>query len=428
MHRPRANPLLSGAVAAVLLGAVMVAVVFSGIPSAPHIPLPWSQTMTLHVQLADADALQPHASVEIAGVKVGEVQSVAASGDTSLATVQLQGRYSDIHDDAIVFLRPHGLFGPKYIDIVPGTAGARLLRDGDTIRVAQTVQPVDLDAILQDLQAPEQQKLRTAIVELGKAAAARGDDVHHLLTAADSLAQVLDTPLQTLDSVSPQLSDLIVKNESFNASFQHAPLDRLVANSEATLRVFAANAGHVQSILVNADTALSDLEASLNGEAGNLQAALHSLGRPPQSTGQTPGTADKLTRFTYLLGLFGANLTGRDTSDPLQAGHSPDVTQGIISAIENVRSAFAAYDTCTPGVNHCPASGPLAGQAHYLRVQVFNFPPGGAPSSSISLCGLPILNLPGVPSISCPAAAQTKEPPAFLAGNDMASFSSLFAS
>jgi len=426
MHRPRANPLLSGAVTTLVLLAVMTAVLVSGIPAGPQLQLPWDRKMTLHVQLADADALQPHASVEIGGVKVGEVQSVAASGDLSIATLQLQQQYSDVHDDAVVYLRPHGLFGPKYIDIVPGTAAARELRDGGTIKVAQTVQPVDLDAILQDLQAPEQQKLRTAIVELGKAAATRGDDVNHLLAAADSLSQVLDTPLTALDAVSPALSDFIVKNESFNASFQRAPLDQLIANSEATLKVFAANAGHVESILVNADSALSEIDSALSGEAGNVQTLLHMFGQPAARLGQTPSTTDKLTEFSYLLGLFGANLTGSDTSDPVQRGHSPDVTGGIISAIENVRSAFAAYDGCTPGANHCPATGPLAGQAHYLRVQVFNFPPGGAPSSGVSLCGLPIFSLPGVPAISCPASAQSTAAP--FTGNDLAGFGSLFAS
>ncbi len=424
MHRPRANPFMSGLVTAIVLTVVMVGVVISGIPAGPQIPLPWSQKMTLHVQLADADALQPHASVEIGGVKVGEVQSVAAEGTTSLATLELQQQYSDIHNNATVFLRPHGLFGPKYIDIVPGTAASPVLHNGDTIHVAQTVQPVDLDAILQALQAPEQQNLRTAIVEFGKAAAGQGDEVNHLFAAANSLAQVLDTPLQALDKVSPQFGDFIVKNESFNASFTQAPLDQLVANSEATLKIFAANANHLQSILIHANSTLTNLDAALSGEAGNLMTAIHKIGTPKASANQTPSTGDKLTEFTYLLGLFGANLTGKDTTDKADL----DVTNGIIGAIENVRSAFASYDTCTAGVNHCPSSGPLAGQAHYLRVQVFNFPPGGLPTSSISICSLPIFNLPGLPALPCPASFQGQAAPNLLTGNELSGFGSLFAS
>src|SRR5579884_1414696 len=117
MHRPRANPFFSGLVTAVALIVIMCAVFISGVPGGPQIPLPWNQKTTLHVQLANADALAPHASVEIAGVKVGEVQSVEAQGDFAVATLQIDSRYADIHRDATVYLRAHGLFGPKYIAI-----------------------------------------------------------------------------------------------------------------------------------------------------------------------------------------------------------------------------------------------------------------------------------------------------------------------
>jgi virulence factor Mce-like protein len=393
MRRAHASPLVSGTIAAVSLAAVMTGVVVTGLPAGPQLPLPWNQKETLHVRLVDADALAPHASVEIAGVKVGEVESVAAQSTYAVATLQIQQRDADIHSDATVSLRGHGLFGPKYIAILPGTAAAPVLRDGATIGVDHTVQPVDLDAILQDLQAPEQQKLRTFLVEFGKAAAGKGDDVNQLFAAADSLTQVLDSPVQALDQVGPALSDMLIKNEAFNASFATTPLDQLVANSEQTFRAFAANAGHLQSLLAHANTALTQLDTALGGDgAANLATVITALG-------QKGGTLDRVDEFTYLLGLYGASLTGRDSSDQ----HDLDVTAGIIGAIENVRSAFASGDPCptvspAPGQasldNHCSsvqapdaidANGNLYfdGLQHYLRVQVANFPPaGGGPSLS----------------------------------------------
>ena len=70
----------------------------------------------------------------------------------------------------------------------------------------------------------------------------------------------------------------------------------------------------------------------------------------------------------------------------------------------------------------------MAGQAHYLRVQVFNFPPGGLPTQSISICSLPIFNLPGLPSLPCPASAQGQPGPNLFTGNELNGFGSLFAS
>jgi virulence factor Mce-like protein len=421
MAGKRTRPFMTGAITAVALAALMVGVLISGIPAGPQLPLPWNQRVTVHIKLADADALAPHASVEIAGVKVGEVQSVAAQATYAVATVEIEQRYADIHADATVYLRAHGLFGPKYIAIVPGTASAPLVRDGGTIELDRTVQPVDLNAILQDLQAPEQQKLRTFIVEFGKAAAGKGDDVSELFAAASQLTNVLDTPVRSLDQVAPQLSDLLVKNEAFNGYFAQAPLDQLVAHSEQTLQVFAANAGHLQSLLAHANSALSQVDVALGGDgAANLSAVIAGLGRQG-------GTLDKVDEFTYLLGLYGASLTGRDTSD----SHDLNVTAGIIGAIENVRSAFASGDACpavTPVAgktaldNHClsvrapdavDAGGNLYfdGLQHYLRVQVANFPPSGGASALNQLplsqiCTLPVF---GSTPIPCPTATSSNQ-------------------
>lgn len=183
------KPFWSGLIAAVVLVVAMVSVVIGGIPGGPAISLPWNHTMTLHVQLANADGLAPHASVDVAGVKVGEVHDVTSQGNIALATLNIDPKYGGIRSDAQVLLRPHGLFGPKYIEITPGSNSGRALSDGDTISVRQSVQPVDLDQVLQALQAPEAQNLRTAIVEFGKAAAGKGDDVNHLLGAASTLTQ-----------------------------------------------------------------------------------------------------------------------------------------------------------------------------------------------------------------------------------------------
>src|SRR5436853_7639249 len=121
MRTQRFNPYTTGAVTAVVLLVITALIFVSGIPAGPQIPGPWNQTMTLRVQLADADALAPHASVEIGGIKIGEVRSVEAQGNLAVATLQLQQQYSDIRRNSVVYLRAHGLFGPKYSAIVPGT-------------------------------------------------------------------------------------------------------------------------------------------------------------------------------------------------------------------------------------------------------------------------------------------------------------------
>src|SRR5258706_1512478 len=163
MHKPRFNPLHIGIGVSVAMLLIITGIMLSGIPGGPTIGLPWNSTFTVKAQLSDADSLSPKAGVQIAGVKIGEVHTVDLQGGTAVVTMDIYPQYNDLHTDARVQLRPHGPFGPKYIELTPGTNAAPLLHDGDTIPGSQVVLPVDLDQILQELQANEQHQLTTAI-------------------------------------------------------------------------------------------------------------------------------------------------------------------------------------------------------------------------------------------------------------------------
>jgi len=378
----RFNPLYVGTTTVVVMLAVVIAIMLSGVPGGPNIGLPWSHVMTVKAQLSDADALAPKASVQIAGVKVGEVRSVDLQGDQAVVTMALQPQYGDIHSDARVLLRPHGLFGPKYIELVPGTTGAPLLHDGDTIPGTQSVLAVDLDQILQELQAPERQQLTTAIVELGKAAAGRGSDFNHLVAAGNTLFQVLDSPVKSLGPVSNNLSDLLVKDEAFNASFAQTPLDQLVANSNTTLAAFAQSSQQLESLLDNANSTLSQLDQALAGESGNLRATLETL----------PGLIDKYETFNDQFAIFGQVLSGQypGIGSSLIDGSPQNLPLSLAAAIENPLSATSSYDECTPAAKTSPyACSPLDGKRHYVRVQTFTSgnTPSGAPSPGAFLQG-----------------------------------------
>ena len=374
---PRVNPFYLGIGVSVAMLLIIAGIVVSGIPGGPNVGLPWSSQFTLKAQLTTADALAPKASVEIAGVKIGEVHSVDLQDNQAIVTMDIQPQYNDIHSDARVQLRPHGLFGPKYIELTPGTSAAPLVHDGDTLPGSQEVLPVDLDQILQELQAPEQQELETAIVQFGKAAAGRGSDFNQLVAAGNTLSQVLTSPLKQVDSVSANLSDMLVQDESFNASFAQTPLDKLVEASNVSLKAFADTSSQLGDLLRHADSTLTTLDAALNGEVGNIRTTLE----------KAPAVIDELTQFNNLLGRFSGALNGNDVdvttksllvNQTLQAPNAP----GLASAIENPLSAISSWDgSCTPTgqTGTTPGTGTDSandfcsydGHYHYIRVQTF---------------------------------------------------------
>jgi virulence factor Mce-like protein len=395
-HKPRFNPVYVGLIAAGTILVVMVAIIVSGIPGGPGLGLPWNHTMTVKAELSDADALAPKAGVQIAGVKIGEVRNVDIKNNVAVVTMDVQPQYSDLHTDSRVLLRPHGLFGPKYIELQPGTSQAPLLHDGDTIPGTQAVLPVDLDQVLHELQAPERASVRTAIVELGQAAAGRGSDFNHLVAAGNTLTSVLDQPVKTLSSVSGNLSDYLVKDEAFNASFSQAPLDQLVANSNKALGAFAQSSANLASLLKHADSTLTTLDTALRGQSGNLRSILETL----------PSTIDKYNQFNDALSVFGLNFAGKDGSTSVL----PDLPNAIL----NPKSASGAWDPCTyPTDQGCspppndanPASTtPRQGRRYYIRVQSFN----EAPTLPSQICnnnlGLP-LSLPLCPPATSSSAS-----------------------
>jgi virulence factor Mce-like protein len=364
MHKPRFNPLHIGIGVSVAMLLIITGIMLSGIPGGPTIGLPWNSTFTVKAQLSDADSLSPKAGVQIAGVKIGEVHTVDLQGGTAVVTMDIYPQYNDLHTDARVQLRPHGLFGPKYIELTPGTNAAPLLHDGDTIPGSQAVLPVDLDQILQELQANEQHQLTTALVEFGKASAGRGSDFNQLVAAGNTLTQVLDSPLKTLDKVSANLSDMFVKDESFNASFAQTPLDKLVEASNVSLKAFADTSAQLGDLLVHANSTLTNLDAALSGEVGNIRATLE----------KAPGVIDQLTQFNGLLARFSGALSGSDPDVTTKTLLDDGNRLNLAAAIENPRSALSSYDgNCKPGelnssngnVGFCSSDG----HYHYFRVQ-----------------------------------------------------------
>jgi len=87
--------------------------------------------------------------------------------------VVIDPRYAgQLHADSRAAVRPHGLLGPKYVDLQGGTTGQ--LHDGATIPLSRTTVSTDFDQVLNSLQPDIRANLKTIFVELGRAADGRG--------------------------------------------------------------------------------------------------------------------------------------------------------------------------------------------------------------------------------------------------------------
>jgi len=91
-----------------------------------------------------AGAVRPGTSVEIAGVRVGEVEKVELEDYRAKLTLKIR-KDVRLQEDAIASIRTKGLIGEKYIEITPG-ASERFIEPGGVIR--ETESAVELEELL----------------------------------------------------------------------------------------------------------------------------------------------------------------------------------------------------------------------------------------------------------------------------------------
>ncbi len=92
-----------------------------------------------------AGGIEPGAPVRVAGVSAGEVRKVTVYGDEAEAKTRAElivwlKDYAKVEEDAVAYVNTSGLIGEKYLEIVPGSRSARLLKAGEILRGRDSVQ------------------------------------------------------------------------------------------------------------------------------------------------------------------------------------------------------------------------------------------------------------------------------------------------
>ncbi len=169
----RLTPLKAGAI-----GAVFIVLISYGAYTKFANPL--ASHFTIHTLFPNANGVHPESLVRIAGVNVGKVTGVssapgcskgqASSCQAADVTMQIEDVGLPLHNDATFAIRPRiFLEGNFFVDIHPGSPSLPVVSDGHTFPVQQATEPVQLDQVLQSLQANTRQNLQTLLDQYGKA-------------------------------------------------------------------------------------------------------------------------------------------------------------------------------------------------------------------------------------------------------------------
>lgn len=95
---------------------------------------------------SSATGLKEDTNIEIAGVRIGKIKSVALKNYEAVVTMLID-RDVKIQDDAIASVRTKGILGEQYIEILPGGSDV-ILGPGDAL--FDTEPPFDLMSALKN--------------------------------------------------------------------------------------------------------------------------------------------------------------------------------------------------------------------------------------------------------------------------------------
>ena len=116
--------------------------------------------ITGEFETAQAVAPGQGQAVDIAGIQVGKITSVALEDGHAVVGMDIEPKYMElIHPDATLLMRPKTNLNDMVVEVAPGT-GKGHLEAGDNIPLAQTESNTNLDAFLATLDADTRQYIQ----------------------------------------------------------------------------------------------------------------------------------------------------------------------------------------------------------------------------------------------------------------------------
>ena len=103
-----------------------------------------SNTYTLKARFQNIGQLKARAPVKIAGVRIGDVQSIQLEPQRmdALVTLSIDKQYNDIPDDSSAAIFTSGLLGDQYVGIEPG-GSPTFLKNGDEMVLTQSAMSIE---------------------------------------------------------------------------------------------------------------------------------------------------------------------------------------------------------------------------------------------------------------------------------------------
>jgi phospholipid/cholesterol/gamma-HCH transport system substrate-binding protein len=309
------------------------------------VPLIGSDRFALHADFSSAQAVTPGQgqSVDIAGIRVGDVTGVKLENGHAVVDMEVDNEYAPlIHDDSSLLLRPKTGLNDMVMEVDPGTQASPEVKEGSTLPLASTQPQVNPDEILASLDADTQQFLKLLLANGAEALdPERGRDVKlsNALRRLDPFARDIGRISRALAVRRQNIANSIHNFQLLSTELGDRDQDLVdfVDSSNAVLGSFAREQASLRSALRELPGTLKEAKGALTG------ANALALQSGPALKKSIPGAKATAPALRALRPFF------RETAGPIQNQIRP-FTKQVASPVTHVAQISQGLGTATPGL------------------------------------------------------------------------------
>jgi phospholipid/cholesterol/gamma-HCH transport system substrate-binding protein len=232
-----------------------------------RIPVLEERPFELKAEFETAQAVVPGQgqTLRVAGVRVGDVESVELEEGRGVVTFAVDREFLPIYRNATILMRPTTGLKDMFFQMDPGSKKTGEVEDGATLPVENTAPDTNLDQILEALDADTQAYLRLLLVGAGKGLQGRDRELGEVLGSLGPINRDLERLNVEVARRKANLARLVHNlNRLTEAVGRHeGDLTQLVGASNSALGAIAEQDPHVRRTVRLLDPTLRESEQTL---------------------------------------------------------------------------------------------------------------------------------------------------------------------
>jgi len=207
------------------------------------VPIVGSDYVKYKADFATAQSVTPGQgqTVNIAGVKVGEITKVDLKDGKAVITMSIKRKYTPIYKDATALLRPKTGLNDMLVELTPGSKTAGKLDPSQPVPINQTLPNVNADEILAALDGDTRDYLRLLIAGAGEGLDGNSQklsaDFKRFSPTGRDILKITKKLAQRRENIRRSIHNFSLLSQSLGSKDKE--LSRLVDSSNAVFRAFA---------------------------------------------------------------------------------------------------------------------------------------------------------------------------------------------